>query len=916
MKLQKTVHEQDPIELVELAEPEHKDTSDLTPLMQQYHTIKVDYPDTLLFFQVGDFYELFFDDAKQAAAFLGIALTSRGKNKGEPIPLCGVPIHAKDYYVARLVKGGFNIALCDQLEPPRPGTIVARGVVQVLTPGTLTDSKLLDAKSASYLFSFFPMENQLGLLFGELLTGQLFATVLPVDSVKMLESEIVRFFPDEIIVPDSTAGKSFQSLFKRSGYTTSVVDYNLYAHSSAQAAGWVKSQFKASDVELLEKNESLKLALYYFYAYVQRNQRVALDQFSTFHMYQPEDFLMLDGATQRNLELVKNSHGNAKNTLFAMIDGAVTPMGSRMIKKWLLRPLIKQKAIVQRQDVVELFMNMVTVCQQLTDLLVQVGDVERVIGRIALTRATVHDYIALKRALGAVAPIRQLVNNHTQHALMQVIYKHMADFTALHELLDQAIHDEVGHDYIVKVGFDPELDRLRELVVSGNEKILLLEREQQVQTGISSLKIRYTQQQGYYIEITKANLHLVPQDYIRQQSLVGKERFVTTALRELQHDIMRARTDIEHVEAAVFARIKADVAHYLVSLRKLAYALAHVDALLGFAQVANAHDYVRPLFNDKRDIVIVGGRHPVIEQTTDAVFIGNDTRLTDEQSLWIITGPNMGGKSTYLRQVALINILAQCGAFVPAKQASLPIVDRVFTRIGAGDNLAENKSTFLIEMEETATICKQATRNSLVILDEVGRGTSTFDGLAIAQAVVEHIYTTIGARCLFATHYHELTQLHAQHAGIVPYHAASKKTDNGIIFLYKMVRGVADGSFGIEVAKLAQLPESLITRSQQLLVGLTQSSEHTSARFYGAIGKEHANGSDNGIGAGGYVGALSTSLEASQSASVQEYERQIAHLQAELARNMAVLSHLDGLDYDNLSPKQAFDLLWRLRQKE
>lgn len=864
-----------------------QENNTLTPLMQQYHDIKAEYHDVLLFFQVGDFYELFYDDAKKAAAFLGIALTARGKHKDEPIPLCGVPVHTRDHYITKLVKGGFKVAICEQMEKPRPGCVVRRSVTQVLTPGTLTDTVLLDEKSASYLFSFFPMADRWGILFGELLTGQLFGTVLPANSEKILESELARFFPDEIVMPQTAQGGVLQQYFKKLGYFTTLVGSDV-ASDQADADAWITKQFRGSACEVVHKEESLRLALHYFYAYVKRNQKSALDQFRNLHIYQPDDFLILDLATQRNLELVKNNQdGGYKNTLFSIIDGAITSMGSRMIKKWLLRPLIKQEAIMQRQEVIATMVREISFVQHLEAHLMHVGDIERIVGRIALGRAQIHDYFSLMDALRVTPHLLQLVQDHSSLVLMSIVAQHMGDFSPLLSFLQAALNDDTSKDWIIKQGFDAQLDYLRELVGNSNQKIIELERIEQEKTGISSLKIRYNQVHGYYIEVTKPNMHLVPDYYIRHQTLVGKERFLTPELQQLQNEILGARDKIEQVESEVFARIKGDVHEYITPLRKLAHALAHLDALFGLSKVAYNNGYVRPVFNDNREIRITAGRHPVIESNTALRFIPNDTTLTDQESMWIITGPNMGGKSTYLRQVAQICILAQVGSFVPAGHANLPLLDRVFTRIGSGDNLAEGKSTFLIEMEETASICTQATKNSLVILDEVGRGTSTFDGLAIAQAVVEYLYETIQARCLFATHYHELTHLQNRYPGIVSYYAASKKAGDTIIFLYTMVRGVADGSFGVQVARLAQLPDAIITRAQALVEHFDSGQPLT---------VEPAK-------------ALSISSDTALEGLRQENDQ----LRRQISQLSRVNSELQALDYDDISPKKALDILWKMK---
>jgi len=864
--------------------------------MQQYSVIRLQHPDALLLFQVGDFYELFFDDAKKAAAFLGIALTARGKNNGEPIPLCGVPLRALDHYLTKLVKGGFKVAICDQLEEPKPGAIVKRGVTRVLTPGTLTDSQLLDAKSASYLFSFFPGPDLWGLIFGELLTAQLFGTVIPAVAMRAVESELIRFFPDEIILPSGDQAKPFQAHFKKLGYFTSVVEVDIHdGVQQDQLAQWLK-QFDNRTRSSIEQRTALRSALHIFYAFLRTTHQGALSQFSHLQLYQPDDFMMLDSATQRNLELVKNNRdGKQNNTLFWVLDGAVTSMGSRMIKKWLLRPLINIDAIVRRQNVVELFKKDIAAAQQLATMLKRIGDIERVIGRIALHRAQVNDYIALAYALEQLPELKSLIAQYAQYALLTVVAGHVASFSSLCQLLAASINNDATKPWIIKQGFNKKLDEIRELAQSGYQKILELQKREIDVTGISSLKVRFNQVYGYYIEITKPNLHLVPERYTRRQTLANRERFTTQELQNLQQEIERAKARVSLLEKDLFDDVKRRVYEQITMLRKLAHALAHLDALLGLSRVAYDHEYVRPSFNEQRDISIKKGVHPVVQRILENHFIPNDTELTDEQSLWVITGPNMGGKSTYLRQVALTCIMAQTGSFVSAQSASLPLLDRIFTRIGAGDNLAQGKSTFLVEMEETAAICTQATKKSLVILDEIGRGTSTFDGLALAQAVIEYIYQTVQARCLFATHYHELTVLKDRFSGIESYFAASTKTGTGITFLYKITKGVADGSFGIEVAKLAHLPTSVIQRAQELLIELTANQQYSMGR----TNSEHADGQ--------------LALLAQKNTALKQH---ITRLQQRLALATSYKKTLAEVDYDDLSPKKAFDLLWRLKESD
>ncbi|HSC25506.1 MAG TPA: DNA mismatch repair protein MutS [Candidatus Babeliales bacterium] len=864
-----------------------------TPLMQQYHDIKVDYVDTLLFFQVGDFYELFFDDAKNAAAFLGIVLTSRGKNKNEPIPLCGVPVHAIDHYLLKLVKGGFKVALCDQLEDPKPGTLVKRGVKQVLTPGTLTDSQLLNERSASYIFSFYPAGNTWGLIFSELLTAQIFITTVPAGSEKLLESELIRFFPDEILLPSSLRTQEFQTYFKRLGYFTTIVHANDEKMFESDGYDWLKKQFTQTVCAQLEQNESMRQALFYFYAYMSKNQRSSLDQFTSLSFYKSDDFLIMDMATQRNLELVKNIHdGSTKNTLFSVMDKAKTAMGSRMIKKWILRPLVKREAIIQRQKAITLFYGDIALVNILEQLLTSVGDCERIVGRIALQRASLMDYSGLLQMLKAIPHFRNSIQHYKPNVfLLRVIDDHLGDFQSLSDLLHAALHDEPSVELIIKEGFDKQLDHMRKLINNSSEQIIALEIAEQKATGIQSLKIRYNAIQGYYIEVTNTHLAAIPERYRRLQTLVGRERFIIPELQSLQYSIESARKDITQYEQKLFDGIKSKIGLQISALRKSAHAIANIDALLSLARLAYDNGYVCPQLNEQKDVIIIKGRHPVVEQVLSHTFIPNDTTLTNDQSLWIITGPNMGGKSTYLRQVALLSVMAHIGSFLPAKSANIALLDRIFTRIGASDNMAEGKSTFLVEMEETAIICTQATEKSLVILDEVGRGTSTFDGLAIAQAVVEYIFNEIGARCLFATHYHELTYLPQTHPGIVVYQTASKKNNDGILFLYTIIQGIADGSFGIEVAKLADLPTTIIKRSSILV--------------------------DSFVHGGTAIPIISTVKDTTDQQNL--YDENIAlkaenqKLLAECTKNKKIMALVNNVDFDDLSPKKAFDLLWKCK---
>lgn len=861
----------------------------VTPLMQQYFDIKAQYPDALLLFQVGDFYELFFDDAKKAAESLHITLTTRGTHMAQAIPLCGVPVHSVKHYLGKLVRAGFKVALCDQLEPATPGVVVKRGVVRVLTPGTLTDDELLDAKTASYLCSFFPTHSAWGLIFGELLTAQLYATIIPLERNLILDAELARFFPDEILLPQLPEAKQFVPYFTKQGYYTSVVPFEQAEWQPV--TDWVTQQFPATTIQAFGTQQAFASALRTFHTYLAKHQSMSLTQFNKCHIYEPDDFLLMDANTQRHLELLKNMQdGSRNNTLCELVDQSATGAGSRLVKKWLVRPLVKKASIEKRQEVVEQLVRSHTLSCELLQLLKQVGDLERVVGRIAIQRGTVRDYIQLKRSLSVLPDVKRLLENCSASLLASLLAM-LGDFSALHELLVRALYDGDDRDWIINSGFDVQLDQVRSLVHNSNQLILELEQAEQKATGIGSLKIRYNGLSGYYIEITKTHIDSVPDHYKKYQSLVGKERYITAELKELEQNILAAQAQSGTLEQKIFGQLKVLVHEYVHQLRQAAHALAHIDALLGFAHLAYNNGYVKPQFTESRDIIIKQGRHPVVEQQLGHRFIPNDTALTDQASTWIITGPNMGGKSTFLRQVALMTIMGQCGSFVPAKSAQLALCDKIFTRIGASDNVAQGKSTFLVEMEETAHICANATSKSLVILDEVGRGTSTFDGLAIAQAVVEYVHATIQARCLFATHYHELSQLEHSMPGIVNYYAASRKTEQGMLLLYTILRGVADGSFGIEVAKAVHLPSPLVSRAQDILEELekVEASSH--------VPREYAGSEQGDI-------------------HIRELREQLAAVQEQLNIYKRYIAALEQFDVTDLSPRQAFDLLWEFKTKQ
>ncbi len=850
-----------------------------TPLMSQYFAIKDQYLDSLLLFQVGDFYELFFDDAKTAAHFLAIALTKHGKINGEDIPLCGIPVHVLNHYVVKLIKGGFKVAICDQLEKAQPGIVVKRGVTRVLTPGTLTDTSMLDEKSASYLLACAPLHDSCGLLFSELLTAQLFATTVSLETYRTIEAELVRFFPDEIVMSKQESTKKLESHFRSLGY---FVSHGITSPSlQVDVNQWVDTTLHARARSDLEEQPAIKSSLSLLYSYLSKHQPVALKHFSSIQFYAPEDYLVLDPATQRNLELVKSAQdGSRSNTLLSVIDKAKTSMGSRTLKKWITRPLMQLDSIVQRHEVVAHLVQQPTRLQELEGLLEQLSDLERIVGRIALGRAQIGDYLALKDSLMIAPNIKQFLSDHIPCVLGNAIAEKIPDVSKLVSLLMCSINDDVQVSYKVKVGFDHQLDTLRHLVNNSQQEILKLEHHEREKTGISSIKIGYNNISGYYFEVTKPNLHLVPSYFVHSGTLVNRSRFTTEQLRVLEQDILRAQEEINEVERSVFNRIEQEIKEYVHLLRLLAHGLSYLDALTSFAIVAYNNRYVQPVFNTKQAVIITQGRHPVVEQRQRHQFIGNDTLLSDEQSLLVITGPNMGGKSTYLRQVALMVIMAQCGSFVPADQASLAVVDRIFTRIGSGDNVAEGKSTFLVEMEEVAMICHHATAKSLIILDEVGRGTSTSDGIALAQAIIEFMVEQIQARCLFATHYHELTTLADKYPMIKNYSMRCVRQHGKLHFLHSMQPGVAQRSFGLDVAQLAHLPAPIIVRATQIHDALISASHQ---------GNYHS---------------LSEFLP-------QEHEEKNTDMQ----KYSALCADMRLKSLDSLSARDALNLLWEWKEK-
>ncbi len=859
-----------------------------SPLIEQYLNIKQQYANTILLFQVGDFYELFFDDAVTVSSFLALTLTKRGKCKGNDIPLCGIPVHTLHHYLGKLVRGGFSVALCQQLSKPIPGTVVERAVTQVFTPGTLTDSSLLDDKASSYLLTLYPTSTTWSLIFTELLTATMYATTVTPD-YRFLDGELIRFFPDEILLPRQEQGQTIRRHIQQQGYFIQMLDYSATPktvedeEARDEIEAWQNKHLSPNAQDHIKSNPAVQHNVSMLYNYMKHNQSRALEHLSHFHVYETEDFLLLDKSTQKNLEIIKNCNdGGSSHTLFSTLDNASTPMGSRTIKKWLLRPLVQEHAITARHDVVEALINQTGILLELRSYLNQLGDCERIIGRIALGRAQLSDYRQLKAALSLLPNIKSLLPKLKSSSLLFIIQERLGSFDALVTLLSSSLNEDPRQDWKIKPGFDGQLDYFRHLVTNGESTIKKLEDQEIARTGISSLKIGHNNQSGYYIEVTHTHSHRIPHDYIFQQKLVNRSRYITQQLKETEGAIAQAAEQGEQREALLYDEIQREVYLHLGALRHCSHSLCQLDALASFSQTAHEYRYTRPTLRKEQAINIVAGRHPVVEQSSINSFVPNETTLNERQRLLIITGPNMGGKSTYLRQVALISIMAQCGSFVPADLATLPLIDRIFTRIGSGDNVAQGKSTFLVEMEETAVICTQATQRSLVILDEVGRGTSTNDGIALAHAIIEYIYSQINALSLFATHYHELTHLAEEHEAIVNYHLSCQQQENELIFLHEVRPGHAAASFGLDVARQALIPLPIIYRAHELLTH--------------------------------YDHYRSTNSK-TQKPILPTPTFNPALLIQEDAQIKAIKDELKTANLDNMTPRQALDLLYALKQK-
>ncbi|TAL11669.1 MAG: DNA mismatch repair protein MutS [Nitrospirae bacterium] len=802
---------------------------DLTPLMRQYRQVKQQHPEAILFFRVGDFYEMFYEDAVEGARLLDIALTSRDKNKADQVPLCGIPYHAATAYIAKLLRAGRSVALCDQVEDPQAAKgLVRREVVRLYTPGTLIEPDLLAAGEPNYLAALAPGPAGVGLAWLDLSTGEFRVLELGAPWTDALRDELLRIEPKEILVPDHEAERLRAVLSFTPAVLTSVEGAAFHPPTAralllehfrvASLAG-----FGCDDKPLAVPAAGALLR------YVKETQPGAsLAHMARLQAYARGSAMILDRATQRNLELVRRpADGQVDGSLLSVLDRTLTPMGARLLREWLLHPLTELPAIAPRQAAVADLHDDLARRSRLRTALRGVSDLERLMSRVVLGVANARDLCALTDSIAAVPDITRLLASCAA-PLLRERAEPWDDLARLAAVIDRTLHPEppasLREGGLIREGFHAGLDELRAISRDGKAWIARIETQERQRTGIDSLKIRYNQVFGYYIEVTKPNLPRVPAEYIRKQTVANAERFITQELKTLEDKVLGAEDRSRALEYELFDALRREAAAASARVQALARTLALADAVASLAEAAAEGGYCRPELIEGDALTIKDGRHPVLErQALPGGFIPNDVQLGGpDRRLLVITGPNMAGKSTYLRQAALIVLMAQMGGFVPAKSASIGLVDRIFTRIGAADNLVEGQSTFMVEMTETANILHHATARSLIILDEIGRGTSTFDGLSIAWAVAECLAdrNRIGARTLFATHYHELTDLMSTHAGVRNYNVAVRERGDEILFLRKIVEGGADRSYGIHVAQLAGLPRDVITRAADVLARL------------------------------------------------------------------------------------------------
>ena len=873
--------------------------AELSPMMQHYLQTKEEYPDCILFYRLGDFYEMFFEDAKLVSHELELTLTGKQCGLPERAPMCGVPYHAVDSYLTRLVANGHKVAICEQIEDPKTARgMVKRAVVRVVTPGTNLDMESLEEGRNNYIFCIHYDGGSAGIAAADISTGEFLTTELSSD--QKIWDEIIRYAPSEIICNEAflMSGLDLAELRNRQHIAINPLDAHYF--DDASAAKLLLRHFRVSSLIALGIDDRKKAALASgaLLQYLYDTQKNSLSNVTGLTVYSAGRYMLLDSATRRNLELTETLREKQKRgSLLWVLDRTRTAMGARLLHRFLEQPLIEREAIERRFDAVQELCENSVDRDEMREYMGPIYDLERLMTRISYLSANPRDLIAMRNSLRMLGPIRQTLAMWEQGDLRD-IHEDLDEFKDLLDLLDRSIEEEppitVREGGIIKTGFDEDIDHLREARTKGKQWLMDLEAEDRERTGIKNLRIKYNKVFGYYFEVTNSFKDLVPEDYMRKQTLVGSERYTTVRLKELEDTILNAEDKLNTLEYDRFCEVRDRIGAQIERIQKAARAIALLDVYCSLSLVAERYRYVRPRLNEKGVIKIKDGRHPVVERMLSGDFISNDTLLDNKKNcIAVITGPNMAGKSTYMRQVALICLMSQIGSFVPAASADLCVVDRIFTRVGASDDLGSGQSTFMVEMNEVANILRNATSRSLLILDEIGRGTSTFDGLSIAWAVIEHISNRkfLGAKTLFATHYHELTELEGKISNVTNYCVAVKEKGEDIVFLRKIVRGGADKSYGIQVARLAGLPEMVIDRAMELV---NQLSDNDITEKIAGIEAKASGGSRKKVPHYDEVDLAQISL-------------------FETTKDEDVIKELEGVDISNMTPLDALNTLYRLQ---
>ncbi len=878
--------------------------AELTPMMQQYMKTKEEYKDCILFYRLGDFYEMFFDDAKIVSKELELTLTGKNCGLEERAPMCGVPFHAVDGYLSRLVSRGYKVAICEQMEDPALAKgLVKREVIRVVTPGTNLNVQALDESRNNYIMSIVYVSDRFGISFADVTTGDYFVT--EVDSVRKLLDEICKFSPREIVCNEALvmSGIDTEELKERLGITLYSLE-NWYFDDELCRRGLLE-HFQVKSMEGLGVGDlgCGVIAAGALLRYLTETQKTSLSHLTRLQPYVSGNFMLIDSSSRRNLELVETLREKQKRgSLLWVLDKTKTAMGARMLRSFLEQPLIDPEEIERRLAALEELNSHLITREELREYLSPIYDLERLIGRISYQTANPRDLIAFKTSLGMLPHLKTLLSELESPLLLE-IQEDLDDLQDLYDLIERSIQEEppitIRDGNMIRDGYHEEVDRFRKAKTEGRSWLAQIETKERERTGIKNLRIKFNKVFGYYLEVTNSYKELVPEDYIRKQTLTNAERYITPELKELEDTILGAEEKLTALEYELFTGIRDQIAAQVLRIQRTAKAVARLDVFTALAYVANKNHYVRPKINRRGRIQIQNGRHPVVEQMLPGnLFIANDTCLdNDSNRISIITGPNMAGKSTYMRQTALIVLMAQVGSFVPAEQADIGIVDRIFTRVGASDDLASGQSTFMVEMNEVSNILRNATADSLLILDEIGRGTSTFDGLSIAWAVIEHIADRklLGAKTLFATHYHELTELEGTMEGVNNYCIAVKEKGDDIVFLRKIVKGGADRSYGIQVAKLAGVPDSVIQRAKELVEELSQADISVKAKHI----------------------AQESRTKTKQKGRQKKYDEvdleQISLF--DTVRDDDVVKELEELDISNMTPMDAMNTLYRLQNR-